>query len=71
MKATLKERLEAMRLELARQNEAWEQTKELLAGNQQPVEVPAEVLAEIDRVCDVAVRPTNVPSNLDNRAIRA
>ena len=69
MKTKLQERLVAMRLELARQNEQWEQAKELAGGGNHPVPTPTELLAEIDRVCDVTVGPT--PTNPKNGAIRA
>ncbi len=71
MQSKLKEELEAMRQKHARLKEQWEQAKELLAGKDCVVRVPPELLAEIDRVCDVTSRPTHTPSNTQNGAIRA
>jgi hypothetical protein len=69
MKSKLQERLEAMRLELARQNEQWEQAKELAVGMNHLVPIPTELIAEMDHVCNVTVSPTS--GNPNNGAIRA
>jgi len=71
MQSKLEEELAAMRQKHAQLREQWEQAKELLAGKDCVVQVQPELLAEIDRVCDVTARPTHTHSNVQNGAIRA
>jgi hypothetical protein len=71
MQSKLEEELAALRQKHAQLKEQWEQAKELLAGKDRVVQVQPERLAEIDRVCDVAARPTHTQNNIQNGAIRA
>jgi hypothetical protein len=71
MQSKLQEKLAAMRQKHAELREQWEQTKEVLAGRNCVVQVPPELIAAIDNVCDVTLRPTHTPSNIQNGAIRA
>jgi len=65
------EELEAMRQKLSRQNEQWTQAQELLAASGRAVPIPREFLEELDRVCDVSLRPIHARANIHNGAIRA
>jgi hypothetical protein len=71
MPSKLDEELAAMRQKHAQLKEQWEQAKELLAGKDCVVQVQPELLAEIDRACEVTARPTHPPANIQNGAIRA
>jgi hypothetical protein len=71
MQSKLNEELAAMRQKHDQLKEQWEQAKELLGGKDCVVQVPPELLAEIDRVCDVTARPAHTPPNIQNGAIRA
>jgi hypothetical protein len=69
MQTQWQKELEAMRQKLAQQNEQWARAEECLATYSGPIPIPPQLIAELDRVCDVTVRSS--PKNIHNGAIRA
>jgi hypothetical protein len=71
MQTGWEQQLKDIRRKLSRQNEQWAQAKELVAASAGAIPMPSELMAELDRVCDVTVRPRHAPANFQYGAIRA